>query len=261
MELEPRTIGISAAAMIVVPILMLIAWLLWPLPSAKFDWQFHASELSANTSCLEFVNFLTVVSLADPDGVESYLDESSIEERCPDIDDRAPPPSNVATSWSAFHEGNIRNTIQNWNSNPEFNPGTWTSIREAVSVWNDGRQARAGTWGSVLAWPDLLIGFRCVGPLHYGSSASWYDARNHFEHFQYYPPLIEVWEQRLTWCREFALSEATKLDGSIANGSDIQTSDEAMERAEWYRFFASEWEEVEDHGGDELRWPALSNPQ
>ncbi|MBN4046508.1 hypothetical protein JYU02_00755 [bacterium AH-315-P15] len=216
-------------------LLVFVAWLSWPLPNAEFDWQFYANEMAAEGYCTEFTEFLLDMSVTDPEDLALYLEEQSLLDRCPTEDGGKPGRA----AWQAAQiTDEIEDIIEYHRRFPEYVPSLETSFKSGFAFWAAGRRIRRGSVASSLAWPDLVIGFRCLRPLEFGPSSIWYSVRRGNAFAASRPNRLPAWEARYAWCRNYVLSEAAKLDGNLAKDPNFELREDFFERANRYRRLA-----------------------
>ncbi len=232
--MRARNIVLSVLGAGVLAVGTFIAWLMWPLPSAQFDWQYYADEMAAEGECLAFEEFLLSLSATDPVGVAAYLDEGSLLIRCPIEGEGS---EGKAAYRAAEMTREIQEIVDFMSRYPGYMSDPVRATEIAFEFWAEGRRLRDGWIGSI-AWPDLLVGFRCVRPIEFGPSHSWYAIRTDSDFPVSRPEPIPAWEARYSWCRRMALQAATDLT-ELSENLDGDQAEAFSERADRYRRLAA----------------------
>ncbi len=241
--MNARNIVLSVLGASVFAVGTFISWLMWPLPSAQFDWQQIAGELVEHDDCRLFGLYIYNVSHADPEGVADALGRHSLADWCPSIDDTEFVGGEIR---SEFFEREINSQLEFDASHQDTAPGLVNSLRDTLVFWSEGRALnRSGVFG-FLAWPDLVLGFRCIRPLDLGGQSSWYNARlDSYAVFSgYRPSLISEWENRKAACGEFAIEEAGRIRESLNAETKAEQARDFLRRAERYERLALSWQPV-----------------
>lgn len=171
-----------------------LAWLLWPLPDAGFDWQVIADDLSASGECTEFGSLLSSVVGADAEGVATYLDEATLVERCPAL--QQPRMNAMLEQISEI----VSEEIDYQRGHPANRNSYAYGLPTAIDFWLYDRKQEA----SVIGFHALVRELRCSWQLDYGPNAEWYHARGTVNWLQIEDLQIDDWENRIEWCRRFA---------------------------------------------------------
>ncbi len=245
--MRARNIVLSVLGASVFAVAVFISWLMWPLPSAQFDWRQVAEELVEQDNCSQFGLFIYNASLVDPAGVTAELERHSLAEWCPSIDDSEffldESPSDFSTRVIA--EG-IALSVDFDARYPNLVPGYWNALREALSFWREGRELRRTEGLSFFAWPEFVLGFRCERVLDHDSQAPWYNARlnSGIVFYEPNPLVLAPWEARRAACSNLAAHEAERIDQSLDRYEDPEQREDLKGLAFSYRTSELRWRPI-----------------
>jgi len=173
------------------------AWLIWPMPSPAFEWRTMVTAQGAAGECFDHTTSLASLTLVDPDGVETYLDEMPLTDRC----DYAA----IGRAEAANDEASVRNQIEETRRMARSLGAELSSINLALSEWRANRAFRRMAGQGVMGVPELVLAFRCERPLSFERRADWLWAYRYLDESNDEPPVsIRRWQGRLSWCRGFA---------------------------------------------------------
>jgi hypothetical protein len=141
-------------------------WVLWPLPSARFDWRENLLEQAAVGDCFHLVAYAGYATFVDPDGMEIYLDEMPLAQRC----DYGAISSNRITHEDEAH---IRELISETRRFERAIGGIVSPFSEAWWSWKTNRELRRQAGIGWLGLPELVWAFRCQRPFRFGDRANW----------------------------------------------------------------------------------------
>lgn len=181
--------------MIVGAIAVTAAWLLWPLPDARFDWRAMADDLSASGACSEFGALLTAVVGGDAEGVAAYLEEASVGERCPAS---LEPRGEAGYVMAEMTTDAIEREIAYQRKHPDSRPSHYRGLYTAFLFWDEARFQNS----KLIGWSELVHAFRCTGPLDYGAHADWYGARQIMAELGVSGLRLDAWEARMASCAQ-----------------------------------------------------------
>lgn len=200
-------------------IIILMAWLLWPLPTNAFDWQALVDGYVEQGECRDAAEVATGMFgvTRDPD-VLATLQELSAGEICPGAENFMSPES-LALLVEA----------RDWDTLPLF-PEKMSIAGSAAftfRAWSSLREARQEFDGSLLNWADLVIGVRC-SPLYTNFyEIRWRLRRNQINQWVGEPPRVAAWDRRQRECYAVARREFQRLE------RETPASDRGMRSLYW----------------------------
>lgn len=179
-------------------------WLLMPMPSLAFDWREVALAQAAAGDCDGQTDSLFAAVAVDVDGVEAYLDEVPLSQRC--AYDGAPGAVDPADD-----EGRMRERIAQRRQNEQAWADGLPPHVAAYHSWNENRSARRHAGLGWIEMPELIWAYRCEPPFLYGHKDSWMWAYHQVGTTEAPTRALRQWHSRLAWCRAFGRDQIDSL--------------------------------------------------
>jgi len=204
-----------------------LAWLFWPLPDARFDWQEAAQVYIDNGRCGSLPDLLLSVAHVDPEALTAYLDGRSIGEICP----LSPEEDDIALSemgFTAYFDSKIAEVLLASpfaEANLRHRP---MGLRPAFDGLMGGRSLRQQAGLGWFGWPEIVLNMRCEYPLFWSRQATWYRGRGSARVlFPAHGGEVALWEQRRAWCDRYANRQLQHLQSSIGDVVSYRTDEDA----------------------------------
>jgi len=186
--------------------------------------------------CFHLVAYAGYATFVDPDGVETYLDEMPLAQRC----DYGAISSNKITHEDEAH---IRELISETRRFDRAIGGIVSPFSEAWWSWKTNRESRRQAGIGWLGLPELVWAFRCERPFRFGDRANWLWVHRQFESERRPNAAIRRWQGRIAWCRAYGQEQVDQLTiiDKTEHGPDAKGNSALLELARNYEDRLAAW--------------------
>ncbi len=212
--------GIGAAVIAV--FFATAAWLVWPLPSAKFDWQGIARDFLTEGDCAGVGSLIVMAARLEPGKIEEFLTEIDAINQCPEQFDPSHPHS--------LNE--VIATAQDMNPSRAIGPAPnrREQLSGAAAFWWHLRGLRAESGLGFAGWPEAVLALRCDLAFSNETDLLYFVERPRVASLTSNSMGLPSWERRQAQCNAHVSQELVRLERALERRSGGVAETEALER-------------------------------